>query len=226
MEKGELRLLADPAKVAKALLYIIDDLVSGNTRVKDIYHQPQRAAYADNLPKGIVVKPSKGMDSPATSPVKPKPAPQKPLPKPKPRDVLIPRECVLKVVDPRVRDIEGELRRLSLTDYPNAISVLLRVFLELSADSHITIRKLSGITVDHSLSKKLLSVATDLIAQKKLTQQQATPVRRACEKDSFLAPSVTLMHNFVHNPNVFPAGGDLRAYWNSLQPFVMAMWSP
>lgn len=226
IEKGELRLLADPAKVAKALLYIINDLVSGSTRVKDIYHQPQRAAYADKLPKEIVVKPVKGLDTPATPPAKPKPTQPKQLPKSKPRDILIPRECVLKITDARIRDIEDELRRLSLTGYPNAVSVLFRVFLELSADAHITGRKLSGITVDHSLSKKLLAVTADLIAQKKLTQHQATPVRRACERDSFLAPSVTLMHNFVHNPNVFPAGGDLRAYWNSLQPFVMAMWSP
>src|SRR5208282_2129278 len=60
VEKGALQLLADPKKVAKALLYVVNDLTSGKTKVADIYHQPQRAAYADKLPSDVAVKPSKG----------------------------------------------------------------------------------------------------------------------------------------------------------------------
>lgn len=225
---GKLFLLADPKRVAKALLHIANDLASGKTRVGNIYKKAQRVQYADALPTGIVVTPTvqSGRGVPIDSKVSRVTA--RPIVGPKrgkPRDKLIPRDCALNIIDPRLRAIEGELRRLSLDDHTNAVSVLFRVFLELSADDYID-RMTLPTSVDSSLSRKLQDVTSELLNRRKLTQQQAKPVRRACAKDSFLAPSITLMHNYVHNKHVFPAPGDLRAHWDSLQPFVVAVWSP
>ena len=197
------------------------DLSSGKKKVTDIYTRKQRLAYVNRLPASVAVKTTN-----AGKPAKSKARKAKTPKRAKPRDILIPDSCMLHVTGERCKDIEEELRTLSLSSYPNAISVLFRVFIELSADTYISTNNLVGVTVDDTLAKKMIAAANDLLSQKKLTKQQAAPVRRSAQKDSFLAPSVKLMNSYLHNQHIFPAPQDLRAHWNSLQSFMMAMWSP
>jgi hypothetical protein len=96
--------------------------------------------------------------------------------------------------------------------------------LELSADAYIE-RLGLPTSIDARLSKKLLDVTDDLVTRSKLTKQQAHPVRQACQGNSFLAASITTMNQYVHNPYSSPQPTDLRATWDSLQPFVIAVWT-
>jgi hypothetical protein len=102
---------------------------------------------------------------------------------------------------------------------------MFRVLLELSADAYIDRVKLPTSERD-PLGKKLDSVTNHLVTHQKLTNQQATPARRAAKNKGFLAPSVTTMHQWVHNQHMVPAPSDLRADWDSLQPWFVAVWSP
>lgn len=229
LQDGKLRACADDKKVTKALKHVTDDLASKDgTKVKDIYTKDQRKAYASRLPRSIVVKPQRGkgrsIETGATKP----PAKTKGAKKPKrarPRDTLIPRDCILGIAHSRIRAIEDELRSLSLESYTNATSVLFRVFIELSIDEYIDTHALT-CGPHAKLRNKMDAVLKDLMSHKKLTSQQAKPVRKAMMKNAYLAPSIDLMHDYIHNQHVFPAPGDLRAHWSSLQPFVIAMWSP
>lgn len=187
LAEGELQILGTPSRVAKALQYVVDDVKSGNTTSRTASSKEDRLRYARNLPANIV--------APATESKKTEPKSQLSRRKraakytrPKPRDYLIPDDCTLKVTHGRCGDIEEELRTLSLTSYQNAVSVLFRVFLELSADAHVTRRQLTAVTAESSLGAKLQAVANDLLSQQLLTRQQAAPVRRACQRDLFSRP--------------------------------------
>lgn len=184
--------------------------------------------YADKLPESVVVplthEPGAGVplgEDGATQASQPRGRPARVAKK---RERLIPSDCVLNVTEPRLRDIERELRHLDLESYPNAISVLLRVFLELSADWYIADTGL-GVTEEARLGAKLKAVADDLVQRQKLTRRQAKPVRRAAQKNTFLGPSVTQMHEWIHNQHMFPGPSDLRSEWDGLQPWFVAVWS-
>jgi hypothetical protein len=222
LQNGKLVELANPRRIAKALLYIVEDLASAKTRTEHIYTREDRIAYANSMPGEVTVRPMMKRGKALFTGKKVRVA--RPS-APRVRDNLIPQDCVLNITNQRTSDIENELRTLSLENYTNAVSFSFRVFLELSVDAYIMTQKLQ-VSEDTSLAHKLQAVLEDLLAKQKLTKQQATPVRRAIQRDSFLAPSLTLMHKYLHNPFVFPAPGDLRAHWNSLQPFMVAIWSP
>lgn len=230
VREGRLKALADEERIAKALLYVARDLSSGKTKVQNIYTQQLREEYADKLPAGVRVDAAlpagKGVDlTVGSAPVRPA---KKPVPRTgRHRDHLIPRDCAMNITEPRLRDIEIELRKLSLETHTNAVGALFRVFVELSADSYIDQYGIviAGQGNEPNLRAKLQYVTNHLIGRKKLSKQQAVPVRRACERDSFLAPSVTLMHQWIHNQFTFPIPSDLKRHWDNLEPFIRAMWA-
>ena len=227
VHKGTLMLLADEARVARALMHIISDLVSGKKRVPDLYTKSQRQIYARDLPRDVIVPPTTtghGMAATEAAGTVHRKRPRQA--QPRRRDRLIPGDCVLSIPRGRICDIEAELRKLSLEEHPNAVSVLFRVFLELSVDSYLTEHPQAGANIDSKLRVKVVKVAADLEARKKLDRQQAKAVRNTATGQSFLAPNINTMHDYVHNEHIFPAPSDLRASWNNMQALFVAMWTP
>lgn len=231
-ENGQLIAVGEIEEVAKALLYVVEAIHSGTIHVSDVYTAEQRKAFGQNLPSEIVVTstankptPLRDIQAPAAeSQAQPPQHTSNHQGQPKPRSTLIPKDCSLVILPPRIRAIELELRKLNLNTAPNAIGVLLRVFIELSLDNYILKANLQ-VSSRPRLREKLLKVVQNLVAQKAITMNQAAPVRRAAQKDSFLNPSVDLQHAWVHNEHMTPVGSELRSHWDDLQPFIEAMWS-
>jgi hypothetical protein len=224
VEAGQLKVVGRPERVTKALMYIVDEIRSGNLKVEKIYTKTQRIEFAELIPKKFWVErePDRGEAEESKKPEKrPRPRPYRSA---RQRMALIPGDCVMQVRDARSKQIEMELRRIGLETFPNAVSVLFRVFLELSVDSYISRHKLKAIESD-KLAAKMQAVVNDLTDRSLLTRLSAAPVRKAMQRESFLVPSIDVLHGYVHNPHIFPAPGDLRAAWDSLQPFFVAMWS-
>jgi len=126
--------------------------------------------------------------------------------------------------DARIRKIENELQQLSVDHHPNAVSLLSRVFVELSVDAYIASHSLP-VPKSSKLRHKIQHVLVDLVKRQKLTSEQAHPLRTALQKDSFLAPSIDMLNDYVHTGLVYPAPADLRAHWNAMRSFFAAVWS-
>lgn len=220
---GTLQYTGSIADTCKGLMKIVNDLASRKIKVEHIYSKTQRVAYADKLP---LVKPTSSGATP--KPVDPSATPKKGTKagrKPhRERDHLIPSDCRMNITDPKIGQIERELRKLSLTHMRHAASVMFRVFLELSVDHYLDREKISP---GHKpkLFHKIKLVKDDLLRKQRLTRDQAKPVARAHAADSMFAPSVELMHAYVHSKHVFPLTSDLRASWDGLQQFFLAMWN-
>lgn len=237
LHAGSVHFTRSEDAVVKAVMFIVRQLLSGDIDVKDVYTSRQREEYAAGLPSSLKARPHEvgppraplGMSKPQ----QPAPSAQVPAAAQRPpavrilppRAKLIPSDCFLRVKDGRVKGIEIELRSLLLEEYPNAITVLFRVFLELSIDYYrSTTLKRGPDAVRDRLKDKLLDVVSDLESQGLLTKWQANPVRAACQKATFLVPSVVMMHEYIHNRHILPSPTDLRAEWDSLQPFILALW--
>ena len=221
---NKLIVVGEESAVAKALLYVANDLAERRITVRSLDRQADRVRYAESLPPDVVVAQSTTTAGRQADKLA-KPRSSTATTRQRDRDRLIPGATALNITDDRLRDIENELKRLSLQTYPNAVSVLFRVFLELSADVYIEGVGISGVTENDSLVRKLQVITNDLVAKKKLSAQQAKVVRQASQRDRYQGPSITGMHQYLHNKHMYPAPADLRADWNNLQPWFKAVWS-
>jgi len=216
-------------EVIKGLKRVAEDLASRQTRTGDIYYAGDRITYIDSLDSLELPDLSKTTQESSVleDTIKTKVSKPVAMPRSKPsqrkRSTLIPvRGFALQIGQSRINDIYHELRQLNIDDYINAVSVLFRVFLELSIDEYIDKYKL-GINIQFTLSRKINDVSIHLKEQCKINDQQLKPVRRAAQRDSFLGTTVTTMHQYIHNQYFHPAPQDLIATWDSLQPFIEAI---
>lgn len=238
---GVLHTRAPAAEVARALAHIARDIAYRRVKVGNVYDKAKQLTYLNEIPAGIlptqVARRSEDATAAASTGAGTRKAAAQASTSAKaakgakggkkkpPRDYLIPKECVMKVSDQRLSDIEDELRKqLSLTKTPNAVSVLFRVFVELSVDIYL-LRNGHDEMEAKTLGQKMKAVAHDLAKQKKITKKELEAVLKASMKDSFLGPSVDLMHGFIHNPNFFPTATELRGAWSGIEPFMVAIWS-
>ena len=151
---------------------------------------------------------------------------------PSERKTVVPRGIRLNVQDNRVASIFKELRTLKLEDGPNAIAVLLRVFLELSVDYYmrsypeLTTRvkdPKSGKESDKKLARKVQEVVDHLVSQKGAERKDFNGITRALT-DRRNPLHIDLLHGYVHNLFVIPKRHDLIGAWDEAQPFFESIW--
>jgi hypothetical protein len=141
---------------------------------------------------------------------------------------LVPKKFKLELPSGKVNDIFVELKRLDVTTYRHSVSVLFRVFFELSLRDYIESNKIAlpkdnkGREID-KLSVRLSLVLTHVKAAKKLTAKELKPIEVAISNEnSFLAPDT--LNAYVHSPWMNPEPLQLKLAWANMQPFVAYLW--
>ena len=237
-------------EVIKPLLRMVRDLAFGGMTVTKLKLQPQMVQYVaglgSSLPdlnrlsgstkrlEDLTLAASSGRNSSAGSGSSGSgsgaASPGGRKTRPAVRRTLIPRQCSLQINNPKVGEIETELRKLPLTDYRHAISVLLRVFLELSVDQYLTsngidlhVAHSGGRTVWKEMSKKVEEAADHMIANG-TPQRDLDGIRKGINSQNSPLFKDTL-HNYVHNRFYSPTESDLTTAWDNAQPFFERLWA-
>ncbi|AMD60735.1 hypothetical protein AWN88_21620 [Agrobacterium tumefaciens] len=142
---------------------------------------------------------------------------------------LIPRTCVLKVTNTKIAEVTKELRTLAVKTYPHAISVLFRVFLELSVDEYLkqhgislTLTVQGGRMTDKKLAKKVDEAVQHMVSAGAPAKEFTGITKALSDKSNPLHPDT--LHAYVHNAFYSPTERDLTVAWDNAQPFFERLW--
>jgi hypothetical protein len=210
---------------------------SGDKKVKHVYDKDDRISYLSGLDPATGANPLQATSDawPLTSPPpsetkQPPPGKQPPLGKGFPqarskplsqnRKILIDKP--ISISHRRINGIYGELRKLEVKDFPNAVAVLLRVFLEASLDNFIEINKIESHSND-KLHQKITKVAKHMEDNGLLSNHELKPLRNAASVPNSLFSTNTL-NAYVHNSIIQPKPTELNATWNEMEPFMKKLW--
>lgn len=224
-------------EIAKPLAKIVTDLATKKKQVGDFMKTQDMLDYVrKDMGKGHLPDMSKARSSARTLDEIPlsefkKAAPSIPRRKldPSDRKTVVPRGCPVNVTDNRISEIYRELRTLELADAPNAIAVLLRVFLELSVDHFLEKSGValgfttpSGKPVWKSLDKKLAETVDILVKLGVPQAHFANIIRSLSVKTSPM--NIELLHLYIHDRFATPEPGALKAAWDHAQPLFEKIW--
>jgi hypothetical protein len=139
------------------------------------------------------------------------------------RRKLVPGTTPVRPPSGRANDILHELRRLEVEKFRNAVSILLRVFLEFSIEEYLARRAVTGVAAQDKLSKKLLCAAEHMEANGIMDRKDLLAVRKAGSDPNSLFSTMTL-NAYVHNSAFYPSSSELKTSWDNLEPFIERLW--
>ncbi|GLR45182.1 hypothetical protein GCM10007880_56990 [Mesorhizobium amorphae] len=226
VRKGKLEFIREEQATLRALERVANDLATRKITLDDIWDTEAKLAYIDDLDReGIlptVAPKAKATPSSASTPTYP--SSQKPTP---PKAAAWPH--LIPNVDygitwsahlQRHREIWEELQfKLRLSDHPNAISVLLRVLLELSVDNYVKEAPLTTVNENDNLSRKAAKVASDLYTKTKIDKKYLGVINKLQRADNLI--SMDTLNRYVHSPNFNVSPEHLKMLWGTLSSFIV-----
>lgn len=227
LRKGKLAVIRDTHATLKVLHRVTSDLANRVITLDNIWDTDSKLRYIDQLEaEGLLPKVAQLPLKPAVPLTSPTPSlsPRNPAaPKPPPWPHLIPDVdygITWSAHLQRHRAIWEELQyKLELSEAPNAISVLLRVLLELSIDNYLKRQKPIGVFETDKLSRKAAKVATDLEARGKIEKKYHSAIAKLQQGEEIV--SIDTLNRYVHSPNFSVSPDHLKMLWGTLADFIV-----
>lgn len=147
---------------------------------------------------------------------------------------VLPRDLKVRISNARLVDIRHELTKLKRKDYPNAGTVLLRVFFELTVIDYLKrTGELPGIVakLESKDGRKLpygvptmrqLVPEIIRIAKERLNEPEAKKVEKAVRYDAAAPFTISDLHSFVHSSDL-PSERDILQFWLRTEPLFRLM---
>jgi hypothetical protein len=225
MKGGRFEFTHDKATSLGALARIANDLASREVVLGHLWDVDGKEAYLIKLenegvlPSSSHVIPKAGGTKAAQRPTKAKPTAKA---VPSVRSTLIPQKDFGLTWPDRLQrhhQIWEKLQfHLDLRKHPNAVSVLLRVLLELALKNYI---KEAGVSVhdNDKLAIRLEKAALHLQAASKIANKQMDVIRKFKQGDKLV--SADTLNRYVHSPNFAPSPEHLMSMWDSLSDVIV-----
>ena len=141
---------------------------------------------------------------------------------------LIPRAFRLELPSGKVNDIFVELKGLDVIKRRHAVSVLFRVFFELTLEDYlkkhsVALPKDNKGNVKDRLIDKMKTVIAHTESSGLMTSKELKPINVALgDKNSFLSPET--LNAYVHSAWMNPDPLRLKFAWADIQLFVERLW--
>lgn len=225
IRRGKFEYTHDKDIVLAAMARVADDLASRRLVLGDIWDVDGKRSYLDGLDREGVLPSAADTKSRIKSdlPQGPKKT-TKPSAAPKPlaRTTLIP-QTNFNIAWPgrlqRHHAIWEELQfQLQLKLHPNAISVLFRVFLELSIENYIS-QTTMAVHDGDKLAARVKKVGADLSKKGKIDHKQLGIINKFDQLDKLI--SADTLNRYVHSPNFAPSPEHLMSLWDNLSDFIV-----
>jgi hypothetical protein len=140
----------------------------------------------------------------------------------KDRKFLIPTDFKLSINCFKVRKIYDELKKAELEQFPYLISVVFRVFVELSMDCYLD-KNLPTFNLRSDLKQKVLAVANHLETKFSVPQNITQGIQCAVkEKNGPLSSEI--LNAYLHSNTFSPTSHNLLSMWNNIEQFIAKVW--
>lgn len=227
MKGGRFQFTNDKTESLMALARIAKDMAERELVLGDIWDIDGKQRYLDQLEREGVL-PKKASMSTIGEPAEPaeKPAKVKPSAKATPtlRATFIPQKDFDLSWPGRLQrhyHIWEELQfHLDLRTHPNAISVLMRVLIELALENYIKEAKVTVYEND-KLATRLEKAGLHLRAAGKIDVKQIEILKKFKQGDKLV--SADTLNKYVHSTNFAPSPEHLMSIWDSLADVIVEL---